>query len=102
MFEHSIDVENISYPPKENPGPGQYSGRLDKNGYKSSNNTSSFKSKVPNCKDKETKAIKPGPGYYNGDYLLTDFDRIAKANKTMNNNCYKTTQSLSTLTNMPP
>ena len=67
VFEPTIDIENKQYPPKENPGPGQYDHiehtRQNKT-FNSMVNTSIFVSKVPNCKDSKIKDDKPGPGHY--------------------------------------
>ena len=74
VFEPTIDIENKLYPPRENPGPGQYDGTEEAKKPKSFNsmvNTSIFISKVPNCKDAKIKDEKPGPGHYTNVFPAT-------------------------------
>ena len=74
LFEPTINIENTWLPDKLNPGPGQYEAvnETAKRQFNAQGNTSTFLSKVPNCKNaKEMLAQNPGPGHYTGVFGKT-------------------------------
>lgn len=66
MFEPTLEITN-NLPPKDNPGPAHYNsvGRAASKQFNATGNTTTFISKVPNCKDIKTAGQEmPGPGAY--------------------------------------